>query len=157
MSYNLAALRARGQLLFGPTALAAAPVSVGPYTPYNYNANVGAAAANAENAAPAPNVVRVIPLAVREFIDSNINEVCGICLETLRMPDMSMNIQGMPITVCGNKHRFHEKCLNTWIEINPEAKCPTCRELIIARGGYKKRNRKTRRKRNTRKTNKKRK
>jgi len=63
----------------------------------------------------------------------------------------------MPITVCDNEHRFHEKCVNGWLQSRGQgAKCPYCRvpikiKEIAIEGGYKKRNRKTYRKRNNRK------
>lgn len=46
------------------------------------------------------------------------NEECSICLEEL--------ISDITILVCS--HRFHKKCINSWIKIKPN--CPICRNFI---------------------------
>jgi hypothetical protein len=59
----------------------------------------------------------------RMNISPSSKETCAICLEEM---DKLYKISNLS---CKNKHPFHNKCLNEWIEHGNES-CPTCRQDI---------------------------
>jgi hypothetical protein len=59
----------------------------------------------------------------RMKISPSSKETCVICLEEM---DKLYNISNLS---CKNKHPFHNKCLNEWINHGNES-CPTCRQDI---------------------------
>ena len=141
----LAAIAAIAAAIAATSAPAAAPAAPAPAAPAPALAAISAPRRNGD--CPAfPTVVP--PSAVRESIPSNSTTDCSICMEKLENTE-----NGMPISICQRNHRFHENCINGFLQSQGQrAKCPNCRGCIAFRGGYRKRNnRKTNRKRNNRK------
>lgn len=81
----------------------------------------------------------IIQKYIRGYITRKKNgriELCAICLE------YNLNNENKCKLTCKNKHIFHEKCLNDWLnypnsnEFNYNKKCPTCRSIIYPNRDY---------------------
>ena len=61
------------------------------------------------------------------FVDVDTEEIlCPICLTNIHYDDLQKPLQEYMLTPC--HHKFHVKCLLTWIELKFE--CPQCRAAL---------------------------